>query len=579
MKKLIYLITALLTVISCDNSQPNDNPELNEFISKLDDKSIEEIKEEMNSNVKQFESISKFFENSFSNEIEVIVKEDEKYEEAFKIDTTGISKALYQFNDIVFVQTFEDYESQLEFTKNNSDSSKPINLGEGVSQKFIPNKIYYHDGEIRTDSIADYEVDFTFDEAWGKVKPIDSIDITYNLNYVKDYDVVEVSLDKPKVTFKGGEITLVKAEGNYIYFTLSDTIDSPVRIQGYNAEGKVLDRSGYSNNGIAPGEMKSVFTEMLGYFKKLQEKLNDDDFENTAEFQEYLKNNLSNLDFFNDNDGIFHRQYYYHGNVKSIKLYFENDSENRETLFTARNYKPFKETDDLFAMETEDATVFLNSKGEPQITIKGSDGLENTGGNFYEDYNYFYYLNRAEKRLDTLLVYDVKVFNNGLVGILPEQENEHYTLFTSDNKPIGSKSYWLMREVGDLLFGITDDDKYYILDENANATLLTGVTKISDNLSDDRIIVSNANSKIGFMNSKGKMVIPFKYSDAEDFEDGITAVQFNGTYKFIDLNGKVLFDTKEDDIDFLKKDDQEKRIYSFDYGKTSYNYKGELIKK
>ena len=51
-----------------------------------------------------------------------------------------------------------------------------------------------------------------------------------------------------------------------------------------------------------------------------------------------------------------------------------------------------------------------------------------------------------------------------------------------------------------------------------------------------------------------------------------------GTYKIIDLNGKVLFDTKEDDIDFLRKDDQEKRIYSFDNGKTSYNYKRELIK-
>jgi len=566
-------------MVSCNHSQSKNSPELNEFISELDNKSLAEIKEEVNNNVNQFESFTKFFENSFSNEIKTIKKKDEKYEDEFKIDTTGISKALNQFNDVTFVQTFEEYESQLEFSKNNDGSSSPMKLDEGVSQKITPKTIFYHNGKIRTDSIANYEVDFHFNEAWGKAKPIDSINITYKINYVKDYDFVEVSLDKPKVSYKGGEINLVKAEGNYIYFTLSDTIASPIKIQGYNAEGKVLDESGYSNNGIAPGKMKGAFTEILGYFKKLQKKLNDDDFENTAEFQEYLKNNLSNLDFFNDNDGIFHKQHYFYGNVKSIKLYFENDSESRETSFTARNYKPIKETDDLFVMETEDATVFLNNNGEPQITIAGSYGLENIRGNFYEDNNYFYYLNINKKQLDTLFVYDIEAYNNGLIGILPEQENDHYSLFNSNNKPIGSKSYWFTKEVGDILFGITADHKFYILDENANATLIPGVAKVYDKLSNDRIMVSDINSKIGFVNSKGKIVIPFKYKNAKGFEDGITAVKFNGTYKFIDVNGKVLLDTKEDDIDFLKKDNQGKRIYSFDYGKVSYNYKGELIEK
>ncbi|QCX40443.1 WG repeat-containing protein [Aureibaculum algae] len=579
MKKLFFILPVLLIVVGCSKSQPIDNEELDHFISKLDDKSLEEIKEEMNSNVKQFESFSKFFESTFSNDIEIINKEDEKYEEEFKIDTSGFGKALHQFNDVVFVQTYEDYESQLEFSKNNSDSSKPMNLGEGVSQIFIPNKIYYHDGEVRTDSISNYDVDFTFDESWGKTKPIDSIDITYKVTYVKDYDVVEISVDNPTASYNGGEISLVKAEGNYIYFTMSDTLPAPVRIQGYNKEGKVLDRSGYSNNGVAPGEMESVFTEMLSYLKKLQEKLNDDDFENTAEFQEYLKDNLSNLEFFNDNDGIFHRQYYYHGNVKSLKLYFEKDSENREIIFTARNYKPFKDSDDLIAMETEDATVLLNNKGEQVITLNGFDGLENIGGNFYEDYNHFYYLNRTEKQLDTLLVYDIKALSNGLIGILPEQENEHYTLVTSNNIPIGSNSYWLLQEVGNIVFGITIDDKHFILDENANAMLLPGVTKVYDKQSDDRIMVSNTDRKIGFMNSKGKLVIPFKYDDAKDFEDGLTAVKFNGTYKLIDVNAKVLVDTEEDYINFFGEDDNKKRIYKFDYGKKSYNYKGELIEK
>ncbi|WP_349664420.1 WG repeat-containing protein [Cellulophaga lytica] len=579
MKNIIYLFIVLLTVVSCTKNQSKDNTELNEFVSALDNKPLEEIKEEVNSNIKQFESMAKFFNGSFSNDIKTINKEDEKYEEPFKVDTIGIGKALNQFKNVRFSQTYSDYKSDLQFVGTNNDNKNPIKLGQGVTQTFTPKKIYYHDGEVRTDSIEDYGLDFHFTEKWGKAKAIDSIDITFKVDYIKDYDVVEISSDNPTVQYKGGEINFVKAEGNYIYFTLSDTIASPIKVQGHNEEGKVLDRSGYSNNGVAPDEQEDILTEMLGYFKKLQKKLNDDDFKDTAELQEYLKDNLSSIDFFNDNDGIFHKQYYYYGTVKSVKLFFKKNTKTEETTFTAYNYQPIKENDALVAMQTENAIVFIDSNGEPKITIQGVGGLENIGGNFYEDYNHFYHLNKAEEKLDTLLVYSVEAFSNGLVGILPEQENDNYTLVTQDNKPIGSNLYWQIKEVGNLLFGITYDNKYYLLDENANATLLPNVNNIYKNLADDRIMVSNTNSKIGFINSKGKLVIPFKYTDAKDFEDGITAVELNGTYKLIDTNGKVLVDTKEDDFDFLKEDENKKRIYSFNYGRVKYNYKGELIEE
>ncbi|APU09718.1 hypothetical protein A5M85_05300 [Cellulophaga lytica] len=579
MKKILYIITALLAIVSCNKTQPKNNTELNEFISALDNKPLDEIKEEVNTNIKQFESMVKFFNGSFSNNIKTINKEDEKYEEPFKVDTIGIGKALNQFKNVRFSQTYSNYDSDLKFISTNNDNEDPIKLGQGVTQTFTPKKIYYHNGEVRTDSIEDYGLDFHFTEKWGKAKAIDSIDITFKVDYIKDYDVVEISSDNPTVQYKGGEINFVKAEGNYIYFTLSDTIASPIKVQGHNEEGKVLDRSGYSNNGVAPDEQEDILTEMLGYFKKLQKKLNDDDFKDTAELQEYLKDNLSSIDFFNDNDGIFHKQYYYYGTVKSVKLFFKKDTKTEETTFTAYNYQPIKENDALVAMQTENAIVFIDSNGEPKITIQGVGGLENIGGNFYEDYNHFYHLNKAEEKLDTLLVYSVEAFSNGLIGILPEQESDNYTLVTQDNKPIGSNLYWQIKEVGNLLFGITNDNKYYLLDENANATLLPNVNNIYKNLADDRIMVSNTNSKIGFINSKGELVIPFKYTDAKDFEDGITAVEFNGTYKLIDTNGKVLVDTKEDDFDFLKEDENKKRIYSFNYGRVKYNYKGELIEE
>lgn len=562
-------------MVGCSDSASKENTDLDGFIAELDGKSIDEIKEEINSSVSQFEQFLKFFDSAFANEIEKIKKDDERYEPKFKVDTSGINNALNQFDNVLFTQNFQDGASQLTFTKNDSDVKKPMELGEGVSQLFIPNKIYYHSGVVRTDSVADYELDFTFQENWGQAIPIDSIDIAYNVTYIKDYDVIELSLDKPKVSYKGGEIKLVQAKNNYVYLTFSDTISSPIKIQGLNDKGEVLSSSGYSNNKVAPGEGKTVFKEMLSHLKKVQKKLNDDDFKNTAEFQKYLKKNLGKLDYFNDTDGLFHSQRYYYGTVKSLKLYFSNTSETRDMKFTARNEMSFENDAELFPMETENGLVFLNNKGQSEFEIASFSVVEKITGNFYEDADHYFYLNRTQKRLDTLLVYNIEAFNYGLMGVRPEQDDDNYSLFNSENKLVSDKTYTSLKNVGAALFGLRDD-KFYALDDNGNETYLPGINRIYGELSDDRIMASNKDY-IGFINSKGKIVIPFKYKDAKDFEDGITAVQFGGTYKLIDVNGKVLVDTEEDYINFFGEDEDGKRIYKFDYGKKVYNYKGELI--
>ncbi|WP_299312345.1 WG repeat-containing protein [uncultured Aquimarina sp.] len=577
MKKLLFIYITVV-ICGCSNLSTKKSPELNEFITEFDDKPIEKIKEEVNKNIKQFESFTKFFDGSFANEIKKIGKEDERYESEFKIDTTGVSKSLLQFDNIIFSQEFEDYQSSLSFGFKNPEKRKPLELGQGVSQTFVPKKIYYHNKEVKTDSIANYEVDFIFSDNWGKAKIIDSVDVLFKVDYLKDYDVVEVSLENPVVNYQGGEIRLVKAQDNYVYVTLSDTIVSVTEMQAYNKDGKILDNSGSSNNGVAPDDSEDIFTEMLDYLKQIQKKLNNDDFKNTAEFQEYLRKNMNSLDFFHDNDGVFHKEYYYYGTVNSVKLYFAKETDTRETLFRAYNVKPFSNDDELFEMNTEDGLVFLNNKGETEISITGLDqGVAKIGGDFYEDNNYFYHLNRSKKSLDTLLVYDIMAFDNGLIGIQPEQKDDDITLFNSDNELINDKKYWNVREVGAILFGYRNE-KWYIISAQGEERLVSGVNRVGDKLSDDRILVSN-DSKYGFINTRGAIVIPVIYDDAKDFERGITAVKLGETYKLIDIRGKILLDTEEDDINFFGEDGDGNRIYKFGYGAKSYNYKGDLIEK
>ena len=573
-------IILVLTLIACNSKPPSqNNPLLNDFIAELEGKSLKEIEEEFDTSIKQIEKFTTFFSSSFANKIKFIEKEDERYEPLFEVDTTGVNKALHQFNGVVFRQTFNAYQSDLEFEFKDDDFRRPLSLDKNILESYIPNAIYYTDGEVKTDSIANYEVDFSFDREWGKTKSIDSISITYRLDYLKTYDSIELSTDNPKANYKGKEIKLVKMQDNYAYITFSDSItSSPREIQGYSIEGKILEGSGSSKYTIAPQKTKRIFTEMLEYSKKVQQKLKNDDFENTAELKEYINKKFNSLDFFNDNDGVYHREYYYKGNVNSIKLYFPKDTEVLQTEFIAYNTQSFFNDDELFEMQTENGLVFLNSKGETKITIpKNQDIITKIGSDFYEDDNYFYHLNRSKKELDTLFVYDIEAFNNGVIGIKPESFDNDFSLFASDNSPISNKKYSELQEIGNLLVGIRNE-QYYIIDNQGKETLLVGVTKVYDGpLYDNRIMAESQNG-IGFITSKGEVAIPFQYTNARNFKDGFTVVKFDDTYKFIDVNGKVLVDTKEDYLNTLDKDEQGKRIYRFSYGKKRYNYKGEIIK-
>ncbi len=54
------------------------------------------------------------------------------------------------------------------------------------------------------------------------------------------------------------------------------------------------------------------------------------------------------------------------------------------------------------------------------------------------------------------------------------------------------------------------------------------------------------NDKIGYINSKGKVVIEPKYHNGYDFSDGVAAVRENGLYGFIDTSGNYILQPKYD---------------------------------
>jgi len=538
--RILIIVSIFFIFLSCSETQNSMNDEVNDFISEFDGKSLDEIKDEVDKNIKSFESFVNFFEGVFSNEIKKIAKEDEKFEAAFKIDTTNVVRLLKQFDNIVFEQSFANYESELIFGFKDEEYQRLLSLDSGLNQRFIPQKIYYSNGDICIDSISDYEVDFSFKEEWGQTLPMDSVAVNYELHYPSTLDSVTLSLDNPIADYGGGEIELVKVKDNYIYLTISDTISGVSKIQGLNKEGKVLGKSGSSSNGQAPGESEKIINELLSYLKKLQKKLNNGVFKTSEEFQKYLAKDLKNFDYFNDNDGIYHKEIFYYGNVKEVKLYFAKNSKKKQTQFKAVSTSVFG---DYNQMPLEEGVAFINKEGKEQFKVTG-EGFYTLNSRFYEDDDFYYHLNIEEKRMDTLLVFHIQAFNNGLVGVQPEQEFDDYSLFNLENEQVTTNKYDVLNEKEGLLFGDRfgeTNDELFIINELGEETLLKGIAKFKE-AKDGMIMIENNSGLRGYMNNKGKIVIPMSYYGVEEFSDGLSIVQktSGGNYGFIDKTGKVV---------------------------------------
>lgn len=66
------------------------------------------------------------------------------------------------------------------------------------------------------------------------------------------------------------------------------------------------------------------------------------------------------------------------------------------------------------------------------------------------------------------------------------------------------------------------------------------IADFSDGLAMVAQIGADGNYKYGFVNTKGKVVIPLEYDDAEVFCDGLAAVRSNGKWGFINAKGEVV---------------------------------------
>lgn len=77
-----------------------------------------------------------------------------------------------------------------------------------------------------------------------------------------------------------------------------------------------------------------------------------------------------------------------------------------------------------------------------------------------------------------------------------------------------------------------------------------GKVKATDTSSE---VMDIPGAKYGFIDKKGNEIVPFKYNEVYDFNEGLAAVELNGKWGFIDKTGKEVISPKYNYADFFRE--------------------------
>ncbi|WP_158250538.1 WG repeat-containing protein [Aquimarina sp. I32.4] len=582
------------------------------FISKLEDKGMHTKGELLKETIETFNGLLAIYNMGSSLIPEQINIENEIYDVPFIIDTTKIPSIFSQYQEVYHVQYPQDGHNYLKFLVENETDIfiNPNTLGAGIEIELIPKTIYYRD---TIDSTPNYKVNFEDQMKWGTSRVVDSINIQCRVTYVSDYDTITISKNNPKIIYKGGEIILKEMKNNYVHIQLSDTIHDLLEIEGVTSKGKIIGKKYQSDSETPLIDAQKKYTELINALKEVREEVYLEQLNNNnEEFRRLSYNKLSKLDFFNpesDNDRYYYKTIYFNGEVDKIKLYIK-----KSTRESSMNFMSIANTNygSLIAEHSKDFASYriLTDTGELITKIQSENyPVLSQDFRYYEINGEYFHLNLNKKELDRIITDSIIAFDNDIVAIKKDRDHKGYELFSSEKIKISNYEYSKFKNDYGVLFGFREGYFYIINSNGKEKTKLKRVVDIEFGyerrfqimnkndqygLLDDKgkriapmvyhyiglfseglaLVQKHNNGNYGFINTSGKVVHPFVYEDAYSFIDGVTAVKYEGTYKLINTEGKVIVDSKSDNLFMPSVNGRE---YHFDYSKVYYNSKGKLV--
>ncbi len=530
MKKILVL--GLFIIIHFHSLSAQETlAEMDALLARIDDANLDELEQELDERIEVARIFSGFFESPGEDQIKNYTLEEEKFEKPFKIDTLNVYKALHQFNTIGIQQSFRENKSFLKFKKIGDEYWHTVWMGEGMKEKLTPKTIFYKDGSRVTEGIHDNKISFFFEKPWGKIATIDSVQIDYNIRYTTAYDSLEVAKNTKRIKYKDAIITVKKLEKNYLYLTISDEYKDQLTIRALNTKGKFLNQNHSSFSHTSDNE----FSALQGFLEDLKTKFKSNKFEDTKSFKKYLLKKIDKFKAIKDNDGVYHLQYFFEGNIESLRLFFETEERSKTITFFAKNDSTFG---DIILMQNKKENIFLDANAKELFRIPFTP-IKSLGSRYFTNDSVYYHLNLKTKNLDQLNVTYIWEATNGL-AFIQQAGNDHLLMYNAEYKLLSDIPFAKLYALDDhYVYGIGTAKENYILSATGAIKKLEGITDIGTPF-DDRI-VARKNGKYGFITTSGEVAIPFEFRAVENFKNGVAFVQ-NEAYKYgvIDRTGKTI---------------------------------------
>lgn len=129
-------------------------------------------------------------------------------------------------------------------------------------------------------------------------------------------------------------------------------------------------------------------------------------------------------------------------------------------------------------------------------------------------------LNREGKILIPIQYENISFINEGYAAF---SSGEKFGILNEMNEIVIPATYSLIFSINSSHFIAVENDNYILINIKNNKTLASGYDYISTT-EEPNLFIARKNSKYGFLNAEGKVVIPFIYVNATAFKDGIAQV-------------------------------------------------------
>src|SRR5690606_37378943 len=161
----------------------------------------------------------------------------------------------------------------------------------------------------------------------------------------------------------------VEIDQNYVYVTVSDTIDY-FRIDGLNQNGEPLDYLSRSSNVLPPGEAEKQFDRGMASITAVVGDLKEGKIASKEALEDRFVTDMADFVAIAEGTGTRHLTGYYKGMVEGLQLYIAVGEVEHADCMVASTAEPAPA---LRTMAMGDYTAMVERQG--QIRSKAGEGL------------------------------------------------------------------------------------------------------------------------------------------------------------------------------------------------------------